>query len=53
MYSVRADAQGFNEKQDMLESENKWELVVATAPFISLPLGEPDIKHRIFVYQVR
>lgn len=53
MFSVRADAQGFSERQDMLESANKWELVVATTPFISLPLGEPDIKHRIFVYQVQ
>ncbi len=53
VFSVRADAQGFNERQDMLESANKWELVVATTPFISLPLGEPDIKHRIFVYQVQ
>jgi len=52
IFSVRADAQGFKERQDMLEKDDKWKLVEATDPFISLPLGEPDIKHRIFVYRV-
>lgn len=52
IFSVRTDAQGFKERQDILEKENKWELVEATAPFVSLPLGEPDFKHRIYVYRV-
>lgn len=52
IFSVRADAEGFKERQDKLERDNKWKLVEATVPFVSLPLGEPDIKHRIFVYQV-
>ena len=52
IFSVRADAQGFTEKQDALESNGKWKLIEATTPFISLPLGEPDIRHRIFVYKV-
>lgn len=53
IFSVRADAQGFKERQNTLEKNDKWNLVKATDPFISLPLGEPDIKHRIFVYRVR
>ena len=53
IFSVRADAQGFKERQDTLEKSNRWKLVEATAPFVSLPLGEPDIKHRIFVYRVK
>lgn len=52
VFSVRADAQGFEEKQRALESDGKWKLIEATTPFISLPLGEPDIRHRISVYEV-
>jgi len=52
IFSVRADAQGFRQRQDALESQGKWKLVEATRPFVSLPLGEPDIQHQVFVYQV-
>jgi len=52
IFSVRADAQGFQEKQDELEQLKKWRLTEVTPPFISLPLGEPEIKHKIFVYRV-
>jgi len=52
IFSVRADTEGFKERQDKLERNNKWKLVEVTVPFVSIPLGEPDIKHRIFVYQV-
>ena len=52
MFSVRADAQGFRERQDALEDNGKWKLIEETDPFISLPLGEPDIKHKIFVYKI-
>ena len=52
IFSVRADAKGFKEKQDELEQVKKWRLTEVTPPFISLPLGEPNIKHKIFVYRV-
>ncbi|MFC2033604.1 class I SAM-dependent DNA methyltransferase [Chloroflexota bacterium] len=52
IFSVRADAQGFKEKQAELEQLKKWRLIEATSPFVSLPLGEPDIKHMVFVYRV-
>jgi len=52
IFSVRADAKGFRERQNALEKEGKWKLVEETNPFVSLPLGEPDIKHKVFVYKV-
>ena len=52
IFSVRADATGFKERQDSLEQENKWKLVEVAEPFVSLPLGEPDLKHTVFVYRV-
>ena len=52
IFSVRTDAQGYKERQDILEKENKWKLIEATTPFVSLPLGEPDFMHRIYVYRV-
>ena len=52
IFSVRTDAQGFSERQSALEQDGKWKQIEATDPFVSLPLGEPHIKHRIFVFQV-
>ena len=52
IFSVRADAPGFREAQDELEKTRKWQLIEETAPFNSLPLGEPDIQHKVFVYRV-
>lgn len=53
IFSVRADAPGFREVQDELEQAKKWRLTEETNPFISLPLGEPDIQHKVYVYRVR
>ncbi|HJN86754.1 MAG: class I SAM-dependent methyltransferase [Dehalococcoidia bacterium] len=52
IFSVRADAQGFKEVQDGLERDKKWSLIETAGPFVSLPLGEPDIKHLVFAYRV-
>ena len=52
IFSIRADAQGFREVQDGLERDNKWGLLETAGPFVSLPLGEPDIKHQVFAYRV-
>jgi SAM-dependent methyltransferase len=52
IFSVRADAAGFKNAQDELEKAKKWQLIEETAPFTSLPLGEPDIQHKVFVYRV-
>lgn len=55
IFSVRADVYlngGFKEKQDALEQAGKWKAAVITDPFYSLPLGEPEVQHRGFAYQV-
>lgn len=55
VFSMRPDlyeAGGFKEKQASLESEGKWKLVEATEPFQPLPVGEPDVYHQVWVYQV-
>jgi SAM-dependent methyltransferase len=52
IFSVRADAAGFKDAQDELEKAKKWQLIEETPPFNSLPLGEPDIQHKVYVYRV-
>lgn len=55
IFSVRADVYlngGFKEKQEALEQAGKWRAVTITDPFYSLPLGEPEVQHRVFVYEV-
>jgi predicted TPR repeat methyltransferase len=55
IFSVRADTyleQGFKEKQDALETDGSWRLAEMTEPFQSLPLGEPEVRNRTFVYEV-
>lgn len=55
IFTVRTDVyleQGFNVKQDTLESAGKWWLIEMTRPFQSLPLGEPEVRNQTFVYEV-
>jgi predicted TPR repeat methyltransferase len=55
IFTVRADVyleQGFKQKQDALERDGAWHLVEMTAPFQSLPLGEPEVRNQTFVYEV-
>lgn len=55
VFSVRADTyleQGFKEKQEALEESGLWRLAEMTAPFQSLPLGEPQVRNQTFVYEV-
>ena len=35
-----------------LEAAGAWRPVFATAPFASMPYGEPDIRHQIHCYEV-
>jgi len=42
----------FKEKQAALESEGKWKFVEASEKFQTLPKGEPDVYHQVWVYQV-
>lgn len=37
---------------DRLESEGKWKHVFTTSSFHSMPYGEPEITHAVYVYEV-
>ena len=55
VFSLRPDVyetRGFKEKQASLESQGKWRLVETTELLQSLPKGEPEIYHQVWVYQV-
>ncbi|MFC2021410.1 class I SAM-dependent DNA methyltransferase [Chloroflexota bacterium] len=55
VYSLRPDVyrdNGFKEKQDTLEADGKWKFVEVSEEFPSLPKGEPDVNHQVWVYQV-
>jgi hypothetical protein len=43
---------GFKEKQDALITEGKWKLTEVSEEFQSLPKGEPEIYHQVWVYQI-
>jgi SAM-dependent methyltransferase len=54
-FTLRPDVyenNGFKEKQMALESEGKWKLVKVSDNFQTLPKGEPDVYHQVWVYQV-
>jgi SAM-dependent methyltransferase len=53
--SVRTDVYeegGFKEKQEALETEQKWQLIDVSAPFAHLRFEDPDLKAQIFTYRV-
>ena len=55
VFTLRPDVyekNGFKEKQAALESEGKWKFVEASEKFQTLPKGEPDVYHQVWVYQV-
>ena len=53
-FTLRHDepAPGFAEKMAALSEDGRWELVEASEPFHSMPVGEPEIEHRIWLYRV-
>ncbi len=42
----------FRRKQDDLERRGLWRLAEDTSYFQSLPYGEPDVSHKVYVYRV-
>lgn len=55
IFTLRPDVyekSGFKEKQAALEAEGKWKLVEVSNKFQTLPKGEPDVFHRVWVYQI-
>ena len=56
IYSLRPDVyrdNGFKEKQANLEAGEQWKLVEVSEEFQTLPKGEPDVYHQVWVYQVK
>lgn len=55
IFSIRVDREpetGYLDKLDALEHQQRWHRTEMTAPFQSLPLAEPEVIHRVCVYQV-
>jgi hypothetical protein len=44
---------GFEEKQEALEREGKWQLVETSEPFSHLRFEDPNLKVQVFAYEVR
>lgn len=55
VFSLRMDLfeqGGFKEYQAELEDGGRWQQVELSGPFHPLPKGEPELVHRVWVYQV-
>ncbi len=56
IFSIRVDREpesGYLAKLDTLEQQQRWRRIEMTEPFQSLPLAEPEVIHRVCVYQTR
>lgn len=56
VFTLRPDVYetaGFRDVQDALESAGHWALVEMGDRFQTLPKGEPEVYHQVWVYQVR
>ncbi len=56
IFSVRTEVYldgGFKDKQEALEREGRWRLAETSEPFAHLRFRDPDLKVRVFAYQVR
>lgn len=54
-YTLRPDVylnSGFKEKQDALEAAGKWQLAEVSEATQTLPKGEPDVMHQVWLYRV-
>jgi hypothetical protein len=55
VFSVRSDTglnRVYQEKQDALIHEGKWEVVEETKAFQCLPEARPEVLNQVFVYRV-
>jgi len=43
---------GYKDKFEALENDGQWQLVEKTKPFPGLPLEDPDLMHRVYVFRV-
>ena len=49
---VNAQTQPFHDYRNRLAEDKLWYLEFETSPFISMPDGDPNIKHAVYVYRV-
>ena len=49
---MHAQTQPFHDYRAKLTKETLWSLEFETPPFISMPNGDPNIKHAVYVYRV-
>ncbi|MDE2844403.1 MAG: class I SAM-dependent methyltransferase [Chloroflexota bacterium] len=55
VFSLRVDLYeegGFKEYQAAMEERGRWKLAELSDPFQPLPKGEPEMLHKVWVYQV-
>ena len=55
VFTLRPDiyeSHGFKEKQATLESEGVWKLIEVGEKFRTIPRGDPEMYHQVWVYQV-
>ena len=55
-FTLRPDVyeqNGFRERQELLVSQGKWELVEVTDKFLGMPKGEPDVYFQVWTYRVK
>ncbi len=54
VFSLRADedTNHFFEVIHLHERKRNWREIFRTTPFVSMPTGDPDIQHQIFVFEV-
>lgn len=55
IFTLRPDVyenDGFKQKLEAFESEGKWTLVEKSEEFQPLPKGEPEVYHRVWIFQV-
>jgi SAM-dependent methyltransferase len=55
VFTLRPDVygkDGFKELQSAMEADGRWQLVEVGDPVKTLPKGEPDVFHQVWVYKV-
>lgn len=45
------DANGYKDKFEALERDGRWRLAAKTKRFAGMPLEDPELLHRVYVYQ--
>ncbi len=43
---------GFKQKMEQLESDKVWEILEVSDEFHPLPIGEPEVLHKVWIYKV-